>query len=341
MSDKHKHSGLLQSIPVVGTYADAVLSHMGAFDASPASTQPTQPGQPTQAQIQQGQSIGAVPGQFDPTSIANNALLNGQFSDFAQFGLPTSDQQMLAELGTTSLFVGTTPLTDRLSPGSELPGRPNPGAQAQYKSAADLLKALENMPRDGVIGLQQKLIAGQWLPSSYNPTGIVDAPTEAAYLKVLTTAARYQNAGVQISPDQVLAQSAAGGKGTGTTTTSTVVDLTDPMTARGVANSMFSQLLGRAPTSEDIAGFVQALQGYEQENPGTTTTQTQTNAQGQVVKQKSTEKTGGMGSSLSLRGGDVAAAQEYIDKEHGGEEAQMGIDQLVSAFSQLIGLGAS
>lgn len=178
--------------------------------------------------------------------------------------------------------------------------------------------------------------AAGFYPQGAPINGIPDPTTETAYLKLLSTTFNMQKNGQMLTPDELLQQATKPG-GTKTDVT-TQVDLTDPMTARGVADAMFQNILGRAPTDEDIKGFTNALQGYETANPGVTETTQTVGGDGNVTRENVKTKTGGMGSSLSLRGGDVAAAEEYIDQTHGAEEAQVGIDTLAKQFGSLVGV---
>jgi hypothetical protein len=83
------------------------------------------------------------------------------------------------------------------------------------------------------------------------------------------------------------------------TTTNKNVNLSSPEDVRALTTQMLSELLGRAPTPEELSKYRAAINGYEEANPEVTTTTSTLNDQGEVVAQSS--KTTG-GASAAARG---------------------------------------
>jgi hypothetical protein len=87
------------------------------------------------------------------------------------------------------------------------------------------------------------------------------------------------------------------------TTTDKRVDLSSPEDVKALTTQMLSELLGRAPTTEELARYRAAINGYEEANPEVTTTTTTLDDQGEAVAQSS--KTTG-GASEAARAGLVS-----------------------------------
>lgn len=86
------------------------------------------------------------------------------------------------------------------------------------------------------------------------------------------------------------------------TTTDKRVDLSSPEDVKALTTQMLSELLGRAPTVEELARYRAAINGYEEANPEVTTTTTTLDDMGEAVSQSS--KTTG-GASEAARAGLV------------------------------------
>ncbi len=76
------------------------------------------------------------------------------------------------------------------------------------------------------------------------------------------------------------------------TTTDKRVDLSSPEDVKALTTQMLSELLGRAPTTEELARYRAAINGYEEANPEVTTTTTTLDDMGEAVSQSS-KTTGG------------------------------------------------
>lgn len=141
---------------------------------------------------------------------------------------------------------------------------------------------------------------------------------ERIWAGLVVRSAKMYEKGIKLSPWQLLNRYATG-SGVGhdaagpktVTSTSTVVDLTEPKTARALVDQMWAERFGRAPTEKERKTFVAALNEYERKNPKTTTTTTTTAAGGESVTSSSTSK-GGVNPS--------AFAQDY-SLQHNKDEA--------------------
>lgn len=110
------------------------------------------------------------------------------------------------------------------------------------------------------------------------------------------------------------------------TTTATRVDITDPNTARAIAQGVFQSLLGRDPGPGEIAQFAGALSQAEQGSPTTDTTVHQYNGLGEEVAAKTTASGGVTAEGRALLATDQAkanpefgatqAATTYMDAVH-------------------------
>lgn len=76
------------------------------------------------------------------------------------------------------------------------------------------------------------------------------------------------------------------------TTTSKHVDLSSPEDVRALATQSLTELLGRAPTAEEMTKYRASIAGYEKSNPQLTTTTTQINDQGEATGESSTTSGG-------------------------------------------------
>jgi hypothetical protein len=92
------------------------------------------------------------------------------------------------------------------------------------------------------------------------------------------------------------------------TARSTSINLSDPASAKALANYVVSKALGREALPEELAAYRDALNDYERENPSVTTT-TATYKEGIETDQKST-----------TRGGATAAGSEQILTDIAREE---------------------
>lgn len=82
------------------------------------------------------------------------------------------------------------------------------------------------------------------------------------------------------------------------TTTSKNVNLSSPEDVKALTTQMLTELLGRAPTTEELARYRSSINGYEEANPELTTTTQTLNDMGEVVSQSS--KTSGGASQAAL-----------------------------------------
>lgn len=76
------------------------------------------------------------------------------------------------------------------------------------------------------------------------------------------------------------------------TTTSKRVDLSSPEDVRALTTQMLTELLGRAPTSEELAKYRSSISGLEKASPEVTKTTTTLNDMGEEVAQSSTTSGG-------------------------------------------------
>jgi len=87
------------------------------------------------------------------------------------------------------------------------------------------------------------------------------------------------------------------------TTTSKNVNLSSPEDVRALTTQMLTELLGRAPTTEELAKYRSSINGFERSNPEVTTTTHTLNEMGEEVSQQSTT-TGG--ASQAALGGIIS-----------------------------------
>lgn len=97
------------------------------------------------------------------------------------------------------------------------------------------------------------------------------------------------------------------------TTTSKNVNLSSPEDVKALTTQMLSELLGRSPTTEELAKYRAAINGYEEKNPEVTTTTSTLDEQGEVTAQSS--KTTGGASQAAL--GGLVSDSAKIGPEYG------------------------
>jgi hypothetical protein len=96
------------------------------------------------------------------------------------------------------------------------------------------------------------------------------------------------------------------------------VDLTDPQTARAIAQSVFQQLLGRDAGPGEIAQFAGALNQAEQASPIQQTVVNEYDDQHQLVGQNVTKTSGGLTDQARQQ---IAADQIKANPEYGATQA--------------------
>lgn len=84
------------------------------------------------------------------------------------------------------------------------------------------------------------------------------------------------------------------------TTTDKRVDLSSPEDVKALTTQMLTELLGRAPSVEELAKYRASINGYENANPEVTTTTSTLDDMGEVVSQSS--KTTGGASQAAIGG---------------------------------------
>lgn len=90
------------------------------------------------------------------------------------------------------------------------------------------------------------------------------------------------------------------------TTTSKRVDLSSAEDVRALTTQMLTELLGRAPTSEELSKYRSSIAGYEKSNPEITKTTTTLNDMGEEVAQSSTTSGGATDAARSMIVTDAA-----------------------------------
>lgn len=187
-------------------------------------------------------------------------------------------------------------------------------------------------------------------------------PMEAAALwkKLVGRSKAYTAAGRKISPFDVLQMYVAGGEGgaggagaslwqtqyrggrkflvnsqTGEvryqgprfeTTYQKNIDLTDPVTAKAIATSVFQQLMHRDPGKGEMGGFADALRNAEQQSP--------------VVSQSTVEydmDTGeAIGTSTKSEGGFSSDAKMYLAQQRVKGTKEYGVTQAATTFENAL-----
>lgn len=116
------------------------------------------------------------------------------------------------------------------------------------------------------------------------------------------------------------------------TTTSKNINLSSPEDVRALTTQMLTELLGRAPTTEEVAKYRASINGFERENPQVTKTTTTLNEMGEEVSQSST--TSGGASQAAL--GSLVSEEAKKGPEYGKYQAGT---TYFNAFMQMIGGG--
>lgn len=110
------------------------------------------------------------------------------------------------------------------------------------------------------------------------------------------------------------------------TTTQQSVDLTDPVTAKAIATSVFQQLMGRDPGKGELGGYAAALRHAEENSP--------------VVQQTTTEydpETGEpTGSSSTSSGGFGADAKTYMAQQRVKGTKEYGANQAATTYENAL-----
>lgn len=149
-----------------------------------------------------------------------------------------------------------------------------------FKSFNQLNFDLRQMPVGGSqIRNWQKVMYQAGYLSKGDLSGSFDAQSQNAYTNLLNEVWSYNQSGVMISPDELLARrmralaafGGPGGRGS-TTSTSTSVDLADPITAGALIDRTLQNYQGRGATQAERQAFTQALNAYQKAHPTTTTT---------------------------------------------------------------------
>lgn len=205
-------------------------------------------------------------------------------------------------------------------------------AANRLKDIDTLMADFEAMPNEKKRDLAKRLAMAGFLDVAYAKT-LDETVSQAtlmdvsdAYANLLMAASARFNAGQNMSPDDILEMNirynlAAAGidakdldkkggkldldalyaKATGQSagkphtevTKSKSYDIWAPEDARGLARNTLQSVLGRDPSEAEFEDFVTALQTKQRENPTITTTRTHYDAQGNAVRQSSTN-TGGL-----------------------------------------------
>lgn len=116
------------------------------------------------------------------------------------------------------------------------------------------------------------------------------------------------------------------------TTTSKNIDLSSAEDVKALTTQMLTELLGRAPTVEELAKYRASINGYENANPEITTTTSKLDDMGEVVSQSS--KTTGGASQAAIGGLVSDAAKE--GPEYGKFQ---GATTYYNALMQMVGGG--
>ena len=104
------------------------------------------------------------------------------------------------------------------------------------------------------------------------------------------------------------------------------LDLTDPVTAKAIATSMFQQLMHRDPGKGEMAGFSDALRAAEQSSPVVTETTTEYD--------KSTGEP--VGTTSTSQGGLSADGKQYLAEQRIKKSKEYGATQAATTFSNAL-----
>lgn len=201
------------------------------------------------------------------------------------------------------------------------------GAAPTTSTIDGMLQAGNSFTADQLKDLQSKL----WLAGMYSGTGVTsaamipfghyDEATIQAYGALLTLNAQQAQRGMSNSVDDttsaLIAQRIQTGQANPTgakTSTSTSYDISDPNTAKAILTNVLQALKGTGvPTPQEISGFQTALNSYEQANPTTDTTTS--NSDG---TQTDTQKAG---TSTLNAAGKSQLAQDWLMQNEGNQVA--------------------
>jgi len=104
------------------------------------------------------------------------------------------------------------------------------------------------------------------------------------------------------------------------------VDLTDPVTAKAIATSLFQQMMHRDPGKGEMAGFADALRNAEQNSP--------------VVAETTTEydpNTGeAIGTNTTSSGGMTADAKAYLGQQKIKKSKEYGVTQAATTYANAL-----
>lgn len=235
---------------------------------------------------------GTASGSYNPNANATPATQNNNPWDNLAAG--TSGDYSKSKI--TTGYTGDTP------GGYLLPTN----AGTSQATLEDLLKNFSNSGPDEIKKVQQQLrdagIGGSG-SSAIQVTGIADTSTLVAYRGLLQNALLMQQNGQHITPDELLASLTKSVKSK--TTTSTNVNLTNPVQARQALTTAFGDKLGRKPTDQEVLTFTSELNSYEKSNPNVSTTTTDASGQ-DVTNQTTTDKGTGSLNFVNDRALDTA-----------------------------------
>lgn len=160
------------------------------------------------------------------------------------------------------------------------------------------------------------------LASRFPPSKRI-TPFEAARLMAKTGGAAARSGGRSGSRYGTAREAAFTGART-VTSRQQNVDLTDPKTAKAIANDALSQYLGRAATDEEITAFTASINAAERANPTVTDTTTTANyVDGEQTSQSSTSTTSG---------GLTGAARNQIVADEAMQKPEYGAYQAASTY---------
>lgn len=114
------------------------------------------------------------------------------------------------------------------------------------------------------------------------------------------------------------------------TTTEKRVDLSSPEDVRALTTQMLTELLGRAPTTKELASYRASINGYEEKNPQIATTTQTLNDMGEVVN-----------TDTKTSGGTSQAARQALISEQAKQGPEYGKYQggttYFNAMMQMLG----
>lgn len=173
---------------------------------------------------------------------------------------------------------------------------------------------LRDLPPETISQIQMAMkTAGLLSKDAGIVTGTVDNTTLGAWRELLGISNRQgmnpfavlQQAAQNAQSQQALRRSA--------TSTSTSVNLTDPVTAHAIARNAIAQATGRAPTEDEYQSFLSSLNGMEQANPSVTSSTTTYDPNGDTHTTSTNSGTGAPS--------PTAFADEFVHKGKLGVEA--------------------